>query len=83
MTATATEVKNFFGRFLRRAETTPIFIEKNRNVVAVIVSKEEYERLSRIEDMFWAEKAAKTESEGYIGPAESLKVLDRDDHAKA
>jgi prevent-host-death family protein len=83
MTATATEIKNFFGRFLRRAETAPVFIEKNHSVVAVIVSKDEFDRLSRIEDMFWSEKAAKAEREGYIGEPESLKVVERGEHAKA
>ena len=83
MTVTATEIKNFFGRFLRRAESTPVFIEKNHSVVAVLVSKEEFDRMSRIEDMFWSEKAAKAEREGYIGEAESLKVIERDGRVKA
>jgi len=82
MTATATEIKNFFGRFLRRAESTPVFIEKNRSVVAVIVSKDEFDRLSRIEDIYWSEKAANAEREGYIGESESLKALDRSARAE-
>ncbi len=82
MTATATEIKNFFGRFLRRAESTPVFVEKNHSVVAVIVSKDEFDRLSRIEDLYWSEKAANAEREGYIGEPESLKALDRSERAK-
>ena len=51
-------------------------------VVAVIVSKDEFDRLSRIEDIYWSEKAANAEREGYIGESESLKALDRSARAE-
>jgi len=75
MTVNATEVKNRFGRYLQMAITNPVIIEKNSNPVAVMLSNEEYERLINLENVYWAEKAAKSEKEGYIGEKESLKII--------
>jgi len=75
MTKNATEVKNRFGRYLQMAITNPVIIEKNSNPVAVMISNEEYERLLKLENAYWAEKAAQAEKEGYIGKKESLKII--------
>jgi prevent-host-death family protein len=46
----ATEVKNRFGRVLREVSKTggPIYVERDGNPVAVIVSVREYERTRRL-----------------------------------
>ena len=35
------------------------------------LSKEEYERLTRLEDAYWGEKAKAAEAEGYLADAET------------
>jgi len=47
-TVNATKMKNKFGTYLREVMMGPIFIEKNHNTIAVILSSEEYERLKNL-----------------------------------
>lgn len=74
-TINATEVKNRLGRYLQEAVADPVFIEKNRRTVAVLLSYEEYERLSRLEESYWAGKAREAEAEGYLGEKESMTFI--------
>jgi prevent-host-death family protein len=76
-TINATEAKNRFGWYLQMSIAEPIFIEKNRRPSAVLLSFEEYEKLKRLEDLYWAKKALKAEKEGYLGEPESLKVIQK------
>jgi prevent-host-death family protein len=43
---TATDAKNRFGQLLEMARTEPVRIQKNGRDVAVVLSPEEYARLS-------------------------------------
>jgi len=73
--AKATAVKNQFGQFLEMALTEPVAISKTGRRVAVLLAWPEYERLSTIEEQWWATKAAQAEKEGYLGPRASRKFL--------
>ena len=75
MKITATEVKNHFGEYLEGAISEPVVIEKTGRPVVVMLSVKEYERLTALEDAYWAEKALKAEKAGYIGQKESAKFL--------
>jgi len=75
MQATATEVKNKFGKFSDIARNEPVIVEKTGRKNIVLIAYEEYERLIRIEDAYWAEKAIGAEAEGYVGSAESMAFI--------
>ena len=70
-TVAATEMKNRFGRYLDDSRAGPVAIEKNGRTVAVMLSMEEFERLSALEDEYWAGRAREAEKGGYLGVAES------------
>ncbi|MCD6319510.1 MAG: type II toxin-antitoxin system prevent-host-death family antitoxin [Candidatus Desulfofervidaceae bacterium] len=72
---TATEIKNRLGRYLEQAQREPVFIKKSGRWVAVVVSYEDYKRLTRLEDKYWAEKTLEAEKEGFVGEKESLEFL--------
>lgn len=76
-TVAATEMKNRFGRYLDDARGGPVAIEKNGRSVAVMISMEEFERLTALEDEYWAARATKAEKEGYLGAQKSMKLLRR------
>jgi antitoxin Phd len=76
-TATATDVKNKFGEYLEHARTEAVEVRKTGRPVAVLLSWEEYERLSALDDAWWAEQARKAEKKGYVGPAAAMKVVKR------
>lgn len=67
---TATEIKNRFGRVLESALLEPVAIEKMGRPVAVLMSINEYERLSRLEDKFWGERALKALENGFLSEEE-------------
>ena len=75
MEATATEVKNKFGKFSDIARNEPVIVEKTGRKAIVLVAFEEYERLTQIEDAYWAEKAARAETDGYVGSEESMAFI--------
>jgi prevent-host-death family protein len=76
-TATATDVKNKFGEYLEYARTEAVEVRKTGRPVAVLLSWEEYERLSALDDAWWAEQARNAERKGYVGPGAALKVIKR------
>lgn len=80
MKATATEVKNKFGKFSDIARNEPVIVEKTGRKAIVLIAFEEYERLTQIEDAYWAEKAARAETDGYVGSEESMAFI-RGKHA--
>ncbi|MBW2630917.1 MAG: type II toxin-antitoxin system prevent-host-death family antitoxin [Deltaproteobacteria bacterium] len=75
MEATATEVKNKFGKFSDIARNEPVIVEKTGRKVIVLIAFEEYERLTQIEDAYWGEKAVRAEADGYIGSEESIAFI--------
>lgn len=75
-TLTASEAKNRFGKLLDLARREVVQIEKKGRKVAVMLSIEEYERLLALEDEIWGLKAEKAQKNGFIGLAESKKLLE-------
>ena len=75
MEATATEVKNKFGKFSDIARTEPVIVEKTGRKTIVLIAFEEYERLTQLEDAYWAEKAASAEVDGYVGSEKSIAFM--------
>ena len=74
-TMTAKEAKQSFGRLLDAAQREPVAITKNGREVAILLSKEDYERLEGLEDAYWGRMAQAAEKEGYVGVEESEKLL--------
>ena len=72
----ASEAKNHFGELLDLARREPIQITKKGRNVAVVISIEEFERLSELEDELLAIKAEKAQQEGFIGISESEALLE-------
>lgn len=71
----ASEAKNRFGELLDLARREPIQIAKKGRCVAVVLSIEEFERFSELEDQLLALKAEKAQQEGFIGISESDDLL--------
>lgn len=70
------DAKNKFGEMLDTVQREPVVISKKGRTVAVVVSKQEYERLRAMEDAFWAAKADEAmKNAEWLGPDESEKVL--------
>jgi prevent-host-death family protein len=67
--------KNFFGRYLDAAKTNPVVVKKTGQKIAVLISIEEFERLTKIEDKFWAQKAFEAEKDGYVGSEAAVSFL--------
>ena len=82
-TAKATEIKNRFGQYLQSVMIEPIFIEKTNRPIAVLLSLKEYERLIKIEDKYWGEKAKKAEAEGYLSESETKDFIEASRNVKA
>ena len=76
MKATATEVKLKLGTYLQKAMAEPVMIEKTHRTIAVLMSVEEYDRLRRLEDAYWGEKAKLAEAEGFLSEAETKKFIE-------
>jgi len=79
----ATEMKNKLGRYLQMALTEPVVVEKTNQQVAVLMSMKEYERLTRLEDAYWGEKAKVAEAEGYLSEAETKEFIESSLRVKA
>jgi len=75
-TVGATEIKNRLGRYLQMAMSEPIYVEKTNRTVAVLLSIEEYERLTKLENAYWAEKAKAAEAEGYLSESEVKEFIE-------
>jgi prevent-host-death family protein len=71
----ASEAENRFGELLDLARREPIQIEKKGRCVVVVLSIEEFERFSELEDQLLALKAEKAQQEGFIGISESDALL--------
>jgi antitoxin Phd len=74
--ATATEVKNRFGEYMEKAQKEPVTVEKTGRPYVVLLSQEEYERLQRLEDALWGQRAEAVRQRGdYLGPEETLAAI--------
>jgi prevent-host-death family protein len=76
MNVSATDVKNRFGEFMDKAQKEPITVEKTGRRYAVLISYEEYERLTALEDSIWGERAREAEKSGFISREEADKLMD-------
>ena len=76
MKATATQFKNNMGKYMDSSKTAPVIIEKSGRNTAVLISFEEYERLSEYEDRVWAIMADEAAASGFLGVAETKRRLD-------
>lgn len=68
---TAAEAKNAFGQFLDTAQREPVLVTKQNRPVGVFLSMQD------LEDTIWGEQALRAHQEGYVGPEESKRLLDR------
>jgi prevent-host-death family protein len=77
-TLTSTELKQHLGEHLERAQQEPVTISKSGRPYAVIISKDEYERLQALEDQHWGERALEAQMSGnYASHDEALAVLQK------
>jgi prevent-host-death family protein len=83
VTVKATQMKNKLGHYLQVAMAEPVVVEKTNQQVAVLMSIKEYERLVRLEDAYWGERAKVAEAEGYLNGAETKEFIESSLHAKA
>ena len=83
VTVKATEMKNKLGRYLQIALTEPVVVEKTNQQVAVLMSMKEYERLTRLEDAYWGQRAKAAEAEGYLSEAETKEFIESSLRVKA
>jgi len=75
-TATATTLKNNLGEVMQAVAREPVRITKQGRDYAVMLSITEYERLTALEDDWWAQRARQAEAEGgYLGEEEGMAVL--------
>lgn len=73
LTAAATQVKNYLGRFFEAAQTEPVLVERSGRASVVMLSFTEYERLKAFEDKYWGDLANKAIGEGFLTGQESRK----------
>ena len=71
----ASEAKNRFGELLDLARREPVKIAKKGRNVAVVLSIEEFERFSELENQLLALQAEKAHQEGFIATTESEALL--------
>jgi prevent-host-death family protein len=63
----ATELKTKTGQCLDTAQKEPVEIEKNGKVVAILIAREDYDRLARLENAYWLARIEAAEQGGYAG----------------
>lgn len=79
----ATEVKNRLGTYLDHAALEPIIVEKSGRPFVVMLSFDEYERLSALEDAYWGKKAKEAEKSGWASDKEVATLVKRLNREKA
>jgi len=74
-TINSTDMKNKMGQYFQMAMAEPISVERNGRPIAILLSVDEYERLTRIEDAYWGEKAKAAEAEGFLSEKETKEFI--------
>lgn len=74
-TMNAREAEINFGRLLDTAILEPVSVTREGREVAVVLSSKDFERLSALEDAWWAALAERNEEEGYLSAEESEAFL--------
>ena len=72
---TARDAKTNFGELLDTAIREPVSITRNGRPVAVVLSRQDFERLAAIEDAWWARRTEAGEAEGLLSPQDSEEFL--------
>ena len=83
VTANATEMRNDFGRYLEKTLVEPVVVEKAGRQVAVLISIEEYNRLTKLEEACWGELALAARKEERAGRDDVERLLERAMNAEA
>jgi prevent-host-death family protein len=73
----SSELKMHFGEYLEKALQAPIHISKTKRSVAVLMSEQEYERLTTIESMYLAQLAEEARQEGYVSQDKVNELLEK------
>ena len=71
----AKKAQDQFGTLLDAARREPVTIERYGEPVAVLLSREEYERLEALDDAYWGERAEKAAAGGFLSFDESETFL--------
>ena len=74
-TVTATYAKQNFGACVADAAKQPLIIEKSGRASVVMLSYDEFLRLSELEDADWLRRAEQAAAEGYLSAEESDNVM--------
>jgi prevent-host-death family protein len=75
-TINATEVKNRFGAVMDIALAEPVMVKKSGRSSIVMLSATEYERLTAMEDAYWAARALKAEASGFASAEEVNELIE-------
>ncbi|MBS1990373.1 MAG: type II toxin-antitoxin system Phd/YefM family antitoxin [Cyanobacteria bacterium SZAS LIN-3] len=75
-TIKATEAKNRFGAVMDIALAEPVMVQKSGRASVVMLSATEYERLTAMEDAYWAARAVKAEAAGFVSATEIIKLIE-------
>jgi len=75
-TIKATEVKNKFGAVMDIALAEPVMVQKSGRSSVVMLSATEYERLTAMEDAYWAARAVNAEASGFASTEEVNKLIE-------
>ena len=70
-TVNATYAKQNFGACVADAAKQPVVIEKSGRPAVVMISYEEFQRLSDLEDAMWLQRAQDAAAGGYLSVDES------------
>ena len=70
-TVNATYAKQNFGACIADAVKHPVVIEKSGRPAVVMISYEEYQRLSELEDAMWLQRAQAAAAGGYLSAEDS------------
>lgn len=75
ITVAATDLKNKLGQIINQAQREPVLVQSHGRDVVVIVDHEEFSRLRRLEDAYWAERAEEALKSGFLSPEQSMAFL--------
>ncbi|MBS2007244.1 MAG: type II toxin-antitoxin system Phd/YefM family antitoxin [Cyanobacteria bacterium SZAS TMP-1] len=74
-TIQATEIKKRFDEVMDIAQAEPVMIQKSVRKSVVMISATEYERLTALDDAYWAARADKAEASGLVSAQELNKLI--------
>lgn len=76
-TVNATYAKQNFGACVADAAKQPVVIEKSGRPAVVMISYEEFQRLSELEDAMWLQRAQDAAAGGYLSAEKSDDFMKR------